>query len=122
LSFATFENKKAAEAHFSAMLSRYDVGDFVSDPDTSELTSLLLRHHDAETKIGCGIGGFVVIGNQYGGRCFAVVRTDGSVADFSLFKCVSGVPKSSFQDVLKACRRSVDGFMLQVRTEIFGIM
>lgn len=76
---------------FKQMLARYSPGDRVSDVDAVDLHSLLLRHRDVVKKIGCGVSHFMVQKDGYGGRCFWVVRTDGSQEDFTYKRCVTGI-------------------------------
>lgn len=118
LGFQVFENKDLAELHFSNMLSRYRPGDVVEQADSAQLMSLVMRHYDSQAKIGCGVAGFAVIGNRYGGKCFVVVRRDDSSVDFSIGKCIKGVPNSPFQNVAKAFRHLIDDYMVATRRRI----
>ena len=126
--------KKALTEHFSAMLWRYDVNLGISTGPVSDTTSdefdlnlfktyprvfkptifgadeaalywLIQQHHEYEQKRGCGIAGFTVVSTIFGARGFAIVRTDGSVTDFSYRECLS--PKSARTSVLAALRHEV---------------
>lgn len=51
--------------------------------------SALLRHPKSDEKIGAGVKRlFIDQDPVYKGRCFNVERIDGSVTDFSFFKCI----------------------------------
>ncbi|MWA08710.1 DCL family protein [Streptomyces sp. BA2] len=55
------------------------------------LTALIARHPDVDEKADGGIAGFKVQVNPEGTgntRCFYVLRTDGSEADFSFRSCL----------------------------------
>jgi hypothetical protein len=127
--------KKALTEYFSAMLWRYDVNhgirpvinappdefdldrfrsysrdELIFKPtifgdDEAKLHWLIQQHHEYEQKRGCGIAGFTVVGTIFGARGFAIVRTDGSVTDFSYRECLS--PKSARTSVLAALRHEV---------------
>lgn len=71
------------------MLSRYRVGDDVQAEDEVHLRALLERHAHRDEKIGSGLSGFCVTLAPEGSKCFAVVRTDGSVAPFTYIGCVT---------------------------------
>jgi hypothetical protein len=78
-----------ASEFFRKMLSRYIVGDRVTDDDTADLASLLERHPNRHEKIGEGIDHFEVQAADYGTKCFRVVRPDGSWVRFSYRACIS---------------------------------
>lgn len=85
-----FDKAGDAVAFFSAMLSRYGLGDQVADVDGADLYALLKRHDEIREKEGSGIAHFTVDtapdwGNQ---RCFWIMRTDGSRVDFSYQHCL----------------------------------
>ena len=70
---------------FSAMLNRYSVGEVVSQANSVDLIALIKRHDELEEKTGVGIVRFevAVAPDGHEGRCFWIVRTDGSRIDFS---------------------------------------
>lgn len=76
---------------FKEMLNRYPIGERVSSVDAVDLFALLARHNDAAQKIGCGVDHFKVDKDGYGGRCFWVVRVDGSQEDFTYRRCITGI-------------------------------
>lgn len=70
LSTRTFPTRGGAFEHFHAMLKRYRPGERVSDSDSEDLASLLLRHPDQKVKVGVGISHFEVQVADYGSQCF----------------------------------------------------
>lgn len=86
----TFEKAGDGTAFFSGMLNRYKIGDRVSDADGLDLSSLLKRHDEYSEKVGVGIDHYKVDGapDGYSGKCFWIVRTDGSSIDFSFGHCL----------------------------------
>jgi Protein of unknown function (DUF3223) len=83
-----------ANAFYSGMLNRYSVGKVISQADAVELNALLQRHDELDEKVGCGIAHFEVAAAPDGhpGKCFWVVRTDGSRIDFSIKHCLERKP------------------------------
>jgi Protein of unknown function (DUF3223) len=78
-----------AMAFFRSMLHRYSLGDHVSDADGMELRALLALHDERVEKIGCGIDHFEVnLPPDQPGRCFWIVRNDGTKVDFSFVHCL----------------------------------
>jgi hypothetical protein len=75
---------------FSAMLHKYAVGDIVAGEDNHDLAALLKRHDEKDEKIGIGICHFEVgdAPDGYGGKCFWIVRNDGTRIDFSFKHCL----------------------------------
>jgi hypothetical protein len=75
---------------FSAMLNRYSVGDIVSDTDSRDQNALLKRHDEKDEKIGVGIDRFEVgeAPDGHNGKCFWIVRSDGTRIDFSFKHCL----------------------------------
>jgi len=71
------------------------------------LRDLIAIHPEAEQKIGCGISGFTTEVDPIWRttRHFVVVRTDGSITDFSFHTCIDG--NNHRKDVLQALRHAV---------------
>ncbi|MER9002099.1 MULTISPECIES: DCL family protein [unclassified Mesorhizobium] len=86
----TFKTQGDAMAHFGSMLAQYKPGDRVNQGDHGELASMLERHPEATSKIGCGIDHFEVQDADFGSQCFRVVRQDKTWARFSYHSCVAG--------------------------------
>ena len=96
ISLDTRAFEKAGEAmdFFSTMLNRHNLGDRVNDKDALDLAALLKLHSEYVEKLGVGIDHFEVRKPptdvpQFSGRCFWIVRTDGSQIDFSFKHCLA---------------------------------
>ena len=89
-----FEKAGDASVFFSKMLNRYDVGDQVSDADSLDLHALLKRHDEKDEKLGSGVARFEVDSapDNFAGKCFWLVRSDGSRIDFSFKHCLLEKP------------------------------
>jgi Protein of unknown function (DUF3223) len=72
------------------MLNSYSPGNVVSVSDGNELSALLARHDEKDEKLAVGIDYFRVGAAPDGfvGKCFWIVRTDGSRIDFSIKHCL----------------------------------
>ena len=98
LSTRTFDKAGDATAFFRGMLSRYEIGERVSDDDAADLAALLERHDERDEKVGVGIAGFEVddppVGDtpQFSQRCFWIIRADGTRMDFSFVHCLAPKP------------------------------
>lgn len=120
LQSVSFANQGEATEHFKAMLARYVPGQWVSQVDASPLYELLLRHPEAETKIGCGVAAFSVMMTEHGTPCFRIHRHDGTGTDFSYRQAVVGRPRSAKQEVLRAFRHAVQDDIFALRNTLFG--
>ena len=89
-----FEKAGDATAFFRQILNSYRVGEQVNDTDSTELYALLKRHDEVDEKMGSGISHFVVerAPEPHPGKCFWIVRTDGSKIDFSFPHCLERKP------------------------------
>ena len=97
LSTRIFEKAGDATDFFKEMLHRYEIGERVSEADAAELKALLERHDDKDEKVGAGIEGFEVNtppedAPPFSTRCFWLVRTDGTMVDFSYKHCLERKP------------------------------
>jgi len=90
----TFTKAGDATAFFKAMLNRYKIGDRVIDSDAEDLAALLNRHEELDEKTGVGISYFKVdvAPDPYSGRCFWIVRRNGSEVDLSYPHCLKVKP------------------------------
>jgi hypothetical protein len=90
----SFEKAGDATAFFKTMLNSYSVGQVVSGSDTNDLHALLERHDEKSEKVGVGISYFKVDSapDPYGGKCFWIVRVDGTEIDFSYPHCLEPKP------------------------------
>ena len=81
--------------------------------------ALLLNHPRAEEKTGPGVEAIkVAVGHNSSNRCFHVVRTDGSIEDFSIGKCIDG-DHSDFHKFCVACRRAVEADVRAYKRKFF---
>jgi hypothetical protein len=89
-----FEKAGDGTAFFRTMLNKYSIGDVVLADDGIELSALLMRHDEKDEKVGVGIGHFEVgaAPDGFGGKCFWIVRIDGSRIDFSFKHCLEAKP------------------------------
>ncbi len=85
-----FEKVGDASAFFSQMLGRYEAGAVVSAEDGVDLANLLMRHSEADDKIASGMSYFVVdrAPEPFPGKCFWLIRKDGSKIDFAIKHCL----------------------------------
>jgi hypothetical protein len=109
--------KRALTEYFSAMLKRYQVGDTISGSDENHLLWLIQQHPEFEKKRGVGITKFTVSRAKMGSQCFAVVRTDGSICDFSYKECITPTPVLT--EVLAAMRQEVADDIQEAKLEHF---
>ncbi len=88
-----FEKAGDATVFFRDMLHRYQIGQHISDADSEDLMALLKRHDEREEKEGVGMSHFEV-GDppEHSGRCFWIIRTDGSRVAFSFVHCLENKP------------------------------
>ncbi|KAM1787887.1 hypothetical protein EV2_039072 [Malus domestica] len=74
------------------ILRTYPINETLNDEDKSKLMTALYFHPHRMHKMGSGVQDIKVGSHpkHEGARCFMVVRTDGTVEDFSYHKCVMG--------------------------------
>lgn len=92
-----FKNKKEATQFFSEMLNRYNKGVDISAEDSGYLSEILEYHPNSQEKKGQGVKRFYKddspAPNSNSTECFYIERTDGTVTDFSVNKCIGNVKK-----------------------------
>ncbi|KAK9144966.1 hypothetical protein Sjap_004869 [Stephania japonica] len=78
------------------ILHKYSIGEFLNENDKSILTSALQFHPEGSDKLGSGLHNIKVATHPKWRktRCFMLVRTDGTIVDFSYQKCVMGAAKA----------------------------
>jgi hypothetical protein len=114
-----FSSKGEARTYFSEILNKHPVGSGLSDSDFDDVMSLLMCHPKAAEKIGSGVKSIKINQGFYSAnRCFHVVRTDGSVEDFSIGKCING-DHSAFHKFCIACRRAVESELRAMKGKYF---
>jgi len=82
------------------VLHELELGEHLRGGDLELVRTLLEHHPDRAAKVGAGVQGIKVDASLHesGSRCFWVLRTDGSVEDFSVRRCL--------ERLHAACRRS----------------
>lgn len=114
-----FSSKGAAKEYFSDILNKYPLGKELSDSDFDDIISLLLCHPKADEKVGSGVKSIKIDQGFYSSnRCFHIIRTDNSVEDFSIAKCIDG-DHSLFHKFCIACRRAVDAELRAIKGKHF---
>jgi hypothetical protein len=76
---------------YKNILSRYAIGEYLIGKDFDAVLNLLKQHPNAEEKIGVGIKDLLVDDSGYGrysGKCFHLIRQDGTKENFSYLKCL----------------------------------
>ncbi len=117
-----FCTKEDMKRHMQAMLQAYPLGGRTSLEDTEVLRALLEYHPRAAQKIGCGIATFEVRAAPAApglpaGRCFYLLRVDGSTDDFSYLKCLAAPsPRALFRAI---CRRLIAPMMASYKDAYF---
>jgi len=105
-----FGSKAAAAARCREILGRHIGEQIPAGRDRDFVEALLDRHPDADEKIGCGIAKFrsvlepAMLGKK-GTWHFEAIRNDGTVVDFSFYKCLSGTSRRI--EALSAMRHAV---------------
>jgi Protein of unknown function (DUF3223) len=100
----SFKNQKEATEFFKEMLGGYKPGDCASEADSLDLSALLVRHPEYQSKAGVGVDHFEVMMTVHGTKCFRVVRKDKSATDFSYLSCITGKAPTQKQQVSEAFR------------------
>ena len=102
-----FQTKTEAKKFARNILARSDDGEIITGLDDLFLRDLVALHHEAATKIGCGIAHFTAQRDPVWGntRHFLIVRTDGSSTDVSFHTCIDG--SNARRDVFHALRHAV---------------
>jgi len=85
-----FDTQKDAIRFIRSILNKYNLNGKLTKEDFNFISELLKRHSDNKEKVGCGIKEFRVRKNKKWAntRCFYIIRTDGSVEDFSYRSCL----------------------------------
>lgn len=88
----SFPTKQAVIKHASAVLNRAEPDVALKGSDEWFARDLLAYHPEAERKRGVGVVAVVVaVMEGWGTRNFLVFRTDSSVDNWSIKKCVSNL-------------------------------
>ena len=115
-----FSKQGDADAHFQAILNRYEDDEYLDAADEELVYELLQRHHEADVKVGCGVVGiFRARSADHPSSCFHLHRVDGSKTDFSYKTCVRGSSPSIKSRFYEACQRSVAGVLSAQKKSLF---
>ena len=115
-----FATKSEAESAIREVLYRYEAGNELVGADEELIAAVLIQHPHARDKIGAGVQRIRVrLVNEWGkkGRCFEIVRIDGSVTDFSFQKALH--PASKRQLFKEACRDLISKEIMDFRHRAF---
>ena len=90
----TFATKGALQDYIRTLVADHADDQALDADDLRFMLTLLDRHPQAETKIGCGVASIVVRRNPVytSTRGFYLFRTDGSGTDFSWTECLNPTP------------------------------
>ena len=114
-----FSSKKEAKELYSSILNSNELENNLDGEDFDYVMALLLNHPRADEKIGSGVEAIKVApGLHSSNRCFHVVRTDKSIEDFSIGKCIDG-DHSDFHKFCIACRRAIENDVIAYKRKFF---
>lgn len=113
-----FKTKTDAADYVSELLQRYSPGQQLVGADAELILSLVRRHPNYFEKSEGGVAGIVVVPDRFGSQCFAIERSDGSLASFSYHSCLT--PPSPKMKAALAARCEVSAQILAVRAERIG--
>lgn len=108
LGHLSFKKQGDALAYFKDLLSGISPGTALMGNEYRDVEALLSGHPRAQEKIGTGIATLLVDVADFDGKCFHIIRSDGSRENFSYKKCIAGDPPP-FTTFSVACRRAVAG-------------
>lgn len=114
----SFSSKKDAVDYFRQLLYRWETNESITGSDFDAVESLLLKHPRQVSKIGDGINKLFVAKTEHGNRCFHVERLDGTIENFSIFKCINGEP-SHFQRFCAAGRIAIASVIVKHKRRVF---
>jgi ASC-1-like (ASCH) protein len=83
-----FTKKEEVEVRVQAMISSYNLMDYINKDDMSFCLHLFRFHPNYEEKVKTGIKAIQVRLDKYGKRYFHLFREDGSDDDISWTKCL----------------------------------
>lgn len=82
-------------------------------------------HYDWDNKKGCGVHHIIVSPEpKYNGKCFWIVRNDGTVTDISFTDPIKGLNNKEYEEkrkwntVCAACRQAVEKITRKMRNEV----
>lgn len=108
-----FKNKSKALEFYKGILNSREA------PNFEDMMALVLRHPSACTLIEGGVDSFFVAPDNYGNKCFNIIRKDGSTVCFSYLRCVNAKPASWEEKFKSACRNAVRTQIVEYRAKYF---
>jgi hypothetical protein len=115
-----FPTMSKAKEFFKNMLNRYQDGQEINQDDYVLLYELLLRHPDADAKIGSGVKRFFRDRSpDHPTSCFHLEREGGLATDFSYPDCISSTKPTLEQYFYRACRQSVSEILTAKKNSLF---
>jgi hypothetical protein len=113
-----FKSQQKILEYIRVMKDKYQIGECINKDDRDFLYAVLQKHHNATKKIGCGVDTFRKSLNIYNCEGFQIIRTDGTITDFSYIKCI--MRKSRLQYVKEACRIAIEPDIVQFKRKFFA--
>lgn len=94
-----------------------DTSKIVDKPSTDFLINNIFPNHLRwKNKVGVGIDHIEVRPDIYGGKCFYIIRIDGSFTDISYVKSIT--PEKPIDYVYRACRAAIRPIIKEEREKI----
>jgi hypothetical protein len=116
----SFASKKDAYDFYARILNETDLDRNLEGEEYDRVLALLLNHPRALEKIGSGLKGIKVsTGHNASNRCFHAIRSDDTIEDFSIKKCING-DHSDFHKFCIACRKAVEEEIRAYKREYFS--
>ncbi len=121
ISNRVFKTKKSAEEFIQDILYKYPLNQSLTGEDLVFVCGMLELHPDKDVKIGVGVSSIIIESDTEFNktRHFSVVRTDGSIVDFSFKKCLSPNLNEPIKLFRSCARRAIANQCLSFRDEFF---
>lgn len=115
-----FKSIKDAKQYVRNILNNNALYTPLSKDEFDFMLSVMQMHERAAEKIGVGVVSIdIQINHPYTTRGFYATRKDCSVTDFSYIACLSGNKDKSLPNFKRACRHSVDDYVVKFKKEYF---
>ena len=99
--------KKDRKLRCKEILNNNPIGYFVIGSDKKFLIETFENHPNWNEKIGVGGRSIFIDRDNFKGRCFWIIRVDGSVVSISYLSSISGVGIKPIDKIKKACRSAI---------------
>ncbi len=115
-----FDTKGKAEKYIQEILHKYPLNTSFSKEDFFFMENLLEYHPRYEDKVGNGITSIMIRLNEYGtNRQFYIVRTDGSLTEFSYPKCLQQKERSNLLLFRESARHAIKDQVITYKIKYF---